>query len=173
MPSCMSKNLSVAFSSVVVWRLACTACRSFFDLLCELLFDFPLLLELIFICYWALHFFRPISWLPSFPAILLCHSCPNDSILLSIFRSTVYSFLQWFNMAIGFPTYRLLCPFVFSLGHPWPIWFLWASPSLLLTLHSHELLLTSLGFPDPITSFSSLGFMGLLLTPYFLCLHYF
>ena len=28
-------------------------------------------------------------------------------------------------------------------------------------------------FPDPITLFSSLGFMGLPLTPYFLCLHYF
>ena len=28
-------------------------------------------------------------------------------------------------------------------------------------------------FPDPITSFLSLGFIGLPLTPYFLCLHYF
>ena len=63
--------------------------------------------------------------------------------------------------------------FVFSLGHPWPICFIWASSSLLLTLHSHELLLTSLGFLGPITSFSSSGFMGLPLTPYFLCLHYF
>ena len=64
-------------------------------------------------------------------------------------------------------------PFVFSLGHPWPVCFLWASSSLLLTLHSHGLLLTLLDFLDPITSFSSLGFMGLSLTPYFLCLHYF
>ena len=76
-------------------------------------------------------------------------------------------------MAIGFHTYRLLCPFCFSLGHPWFICFLWASSSILLTLHSHGLLLTSLGFPSPITSFSSLGFMSLPLTPYFLCLHYF
>ena len=75
-------------------------------------------------------------------------------------------------MTIGFPTYGLLCPFCFSIGHPWPICFLWASLSLLLTLHSHGLLLTSLGFLGPITSFSSLGFMGLSLTPYFLCLHY-
>ena len=64
-------------------------------------------------------------------------------------------------------------PFVFSLGHPWPVCFLWASSSLLLTLHSHGLLLTSLDFPSPITSFSSLGFMSLQLTLYFLCLHYF
>ena len=76
-------------------------------------------------------------------------------------------------MAIGFPTYRLLFPFCFSLGHPWPIYFLWASLALLLILHSHGFLLTSLSFPDPITLFSSLGFMGLPLTPYFLRLHYF
>ena len=76
-------------------------------------------------------------------------------------------------MAIGSPTYELLCPFCFSFGHPWPICFLWASFALLLTLHSHGFLLTSLGFPDPITLFSSLRFMGLLLTLYFLCLQYF
>ena len=64
-------------------------------------------------------------------------------------------------------------PFVFSLRHHWPVCFLWASSSLLLTLYSHELLLTSLGFLGPITSFSSLGFMSLTLTPYFLSLHYF
>ena len=61
-------------------------------------------------------------------------------------------------------------PFFFSLGHHWPICFLWASLTLLLTLHSHELLLTSLGFPGPITSFSSLGFIGLPLTPFFVCI---
>ena len=76
-------------------------------------------------------------------------------------------------MAIGFPTHGLLCPFCFSFGHPWPICFLWASLALLLTMHSHGLLLISLDFPDLITLFSSLGFMGLSLTPYFLCLHYF
>ena len=76
-------------------------------------------------------------------------------------------------MTIGFPTYGLLCPFCFFLGHPWPIYFLWASLTPLLILHSDGLLLTSLGFPNPITSFSSLRFMGLPLTPYFLSLHYF
>ena len=39
---CMSKNLPVALSSAMVWRLAYIACRSFFDRLYELLFDFPL-----------------------------------------------------------------------------------------------------------------------------------
>ena len=76
-------------------------------------------------------------------------------------------------MAIGFPSHVLLCPFCPSLGHSWPTCFLWASLTLLLTLHSHGLLLTSLSFPGLTTLFSSLGFMGLSLTPYFLCLHYF
>ena len=76
-------------------------------------------------------------------------------------------------MTIGSPTYGLLYPFCLPLEHPWPTCFLWISLALLLTLHSHELLLTSLGFPGLITLFSSLGFMGLPLTPYFLCLHYF
>ena len=48
-----------------------------------------------------------------------------------------------------------------------------ASSALLLTLYSHGFLLTSLGFPDPITSYSSLGFMGLPSIPYSLCLHCF
>ena len=39
--------------------------------------------------------------------------------------------------------------------------------------HYHGLLLTSLGFPGPITLFSSLGLMSLPSTPYFLCFHYF
>ena len=76
-------------------------------------------------------------------------------------------------MVIDSPTNWLSCPFCLSLGHPWLIYFLWASLTLLLTLHSHGLLLTSLGFLDPITLFSSLGFMGLPLILYFLCLHYF
>ena len=77
-------------------------------------------------------------------------------------------------MTIGFPIYGLLCPFCFFLfGHPWLVCFLWVSSSLLLTLHSHGLFLTSLDFLGPITSFSSLGFIGLPLTSYFLCMHYF
>ena len=62
---------------------------------------------------------------------------------------------------------------LFSLRHPWPVCLPWASLAFLLTLYSHGLLLTSLGFPGPITSYSSLGFMGLPSIPYFLCLHCF
>ena len=61
----------------------------------------------------------------------------------------------------------------FSLGQPWPICLPWASSALLLTLYSHGLLMTSLGFLGPITSYSSLGFMGLPSIPYSLCLQCF
>ena len=76
-------------------------------------------------------------------------------------------------MTIGFFTYEFLCPFCLFLRHSWPICFIWVSLVLLLTLHSHEFLLTSLGFLGPITLFSSLRFIGLPLTLYFLCLHHF
>ena len=112
--SCMS-NLLAAFSSVVVWRLVCIACRSFFDLLCELLFDFPLPLGLIFIYRCALYSLRPISWLPSFPVILLCHFCHNDSILLGLFGLALLGPLVFLLMGSCVPFA------LFSLGHPWPV----------------------------------------------------
>ena len=62
---------------------------------------------------------------------------------------------------------------LFSLGHPWPICLPWDFSAFLLTLYSHGLLLTSLDFLDPITLYSSLGFMGLPSIPYSLCLHCF
>ena len=42
LPSICVQNLSAALLFAMVWRLACTVCRSFSDLLYELLFDFPL-----------------------------------------------------------------------------------------------------------------------------------
>ena len=39
---CMSKNLPATLLFAMVWRLACITCCLFFNLLCELLFDFPL-----------------------------------------------------------------------------------------------------------------------------------
>ena len=41
-PSICVQSLPTAHSSAVVWRLACTVYRLFFDILCELLFYFPL-----------------------------------------------------------------------------------------------------------------------------------
>ena len=84
-------------------------------------------------------------------------------------------FPQWLSIAIGFLLPYMWAPVshLFSLSHPWPICFSWDSLVLFLTLYSHELLLTSLGFPNPITLSLSLGFMGLPSTPFFLYLHYF
>ena len=62
---------------------------------------------------------------------------------------------------------------LFSFGHPQPICLPWASSAFFLTLYFHGLLLTSLGFLGPITSYSSLGFMGLPSIPYSLYLHFF
>ena len=62
---------------------------------------------------------------------------------------------------------------LFSLGYPWLICLPWTSSAFLLTLYSHGFLLTSLGSPDPITSYSSLGFIGLPSIPYSLYLHCF
>ena len=50
---------------------------------------------------------------------------------------------------------------LFSLGHPGPVCFPWASSALFLTSHHHELLLNSLGFPSPILLFLILGVHGL------------
>ena len=52
-----------------------------------------------------------------------------------------------------------------SLGSFRPVCFPWASLAHFLTLHSHELLLTLLGFPDPITLFFILGAHGLSTNP--------
>ena len=100
------------------------------------------------------------------PAVLAYSSCRNDSILLGPFLGRpFYSFSQWPTIGtVLFPfIHGLLCPFVF---------FFWASTAHLLILLGFlglfanstlpwALLLTSLGFPGPITLSLSLGFMGL------------
>ena len=114
----------------------------------------------------------------SFGLFLDCpHFLPYYSVVFAVMTQSCWAFLGLpFTLspnALTWPLVFLLMvsyvPFVFSLGHPWPVCFLWAFSSILLILHSHGLSLTSLDFPNPITSFSSLGFMGLSLTPYFLC----
>ena len=67
----------------------------------------------------------------------------------------------------------LLCPISFLFRHPWPICFPWAAMAHFLILHSHGLLLTLLGFPNPITLSFILGAHGLsinLLLFYFITL---
>ena len=128
---------------------------------------------------------------PSFPRLILCslrglvsiflsyHSAIStvmlfDSILLGLFRSAVYFppsdsvyslglFLTLFASSyVPFSSWASLAHLLFlDFLNPFPI------------LLSHGLLLTLLGFLDPITLYFILGLMGLPLAPYFLCLHYF
>ena len=105
-----------------------------------------------FIWYWALHFFQPISWLPSCPAILLYHSCCNNLILPGLFRPAVSHFpngLTWpwifllmgscvpfvfpcasstHLLALGFLSHfpNFVFPWAFTsfIGLPWPNYFI-------------------------------------------------
>ena len=78
-------------------------------------------------------------------------------------------FPQWLSMVIwAFWLRCLQAPMShFPFGHPWPIYFSWAFLALFLTLHSHELLLTLLGFPYLITLSLILGVHGLVINPLF------
>ena len=97
-------------------------------------------------------------WFSLLPAALARNSCRNDSILLDPFLGRpFYSFSQWpitGTVLFLFFTHGLLCPlvFFFLLGIHGPF----ANPTL-----PWALLLTSLGFPGPITLSLFLGFMSL------------
>ena len=54
---------------------------------------------------------------------------------------------------------------LFSLRHPGPVCFPWASSAIFLTSHHHGLSLNSLGFPGPITLFLILGVHGFAINP--------
>ena len=116
----------------------------FFNLLCELLFDFLHLSGAGLYLMMGLTFLWPIPWFPLFLAMSFCYSCCNNLILLGLFWASRLFLLSvaWHGHCFAF-TYGLLCPF----GHPWPVCFLWASLALLLILHSHGLFTNFIGLP--------------------------
>ena len=75
-----------------------------------------------------------------------------------------FTYVTW-----GFldPWHCLWTPLVhfFLLGYPWPICFPWVSSAHFLIIHSHELLLTLLGFSGPITISFILGAHELSINP--------
>ena len=87
--------------------------------------------------------------------------------LLGLFGSVAYSSLNDSVWSLGFLLNYLQAPVshLFPLGHPWPICFPWASLALFLTLHSHRLLLTPLGFSALITLSFILEVHGLAINP--------
>ena len=72
-----------------------------------------------------------------------------DLSLLGLFGPAAYSSLNDSIWSFGLCITLLVGSFVplFPFGHPWPTSFPWP---FFLTLRSHGLLLTLLGFPDPI-----------------------
>ena len=99
-------------------------------------------------------------WFSLLPATLTCNSCRNDSILLDPFLGRPFiPFLSGLSQAL----------FCFYSWAPMSLWVsLWASTARLLILLGFlslfanstlpwALLLTSLGFPSPITLSLSLG----------------
>ena len=127
-------------------------------------------------------FFAPsvvlLSFLPYhsvIPAMILFNPCllglfgPN-AILLSM---TQYGYWIYTHATLSFLNllHCLCAPLshVFLLEHPWPICFPWPSLAHFLTLHSHGLLLTLLGFPDPIMLFFILRAHGLSTNPLLSC----
>ena len=102
-----------------------------------------------------------------FSAIPFCCSCHGIIWPVPIRHLWFYClfFSQWLNMVIGFILmlfWAFLGPFhcswallshFFPLEHPWAICFPWASLAHFLVMHTYGLLLTPLGFPDPIFLF--------------------
>ena len=126
--------------------------------------------------------FAPFVGLPVF---LPCHfvipvAALFDPCLLGLFRPYCILFSQLVTMTqyghwvythatLGFldPLHYLWAPLAhfFLLRHPWPICFPWAFSVHFLILHSHELLITLLGFPSPITTSFILEVYGLSTNP--------
>ena len=136
--------------------LACIVCRSF---LIIFWFSFPLWLALLRdwallddgLCFSLAHHFSCYPLLPYYsiiPAVKLF-----ASILLGLFGLAVYSSPNGSVRPLVLLLHHWQAPMfhLFSLKRPKPVCFPWTSPTLFLTLHSHGLLLNSLGFPDPIT----------------------
>ena len=156
----LSKRLPAAHASAVTWRLS--FCVS--GPLCGLSFGPSLQSETGLRMMMGFIFLVPSFCFSLLPAVLAYSSCCNDSILLGPFLGLpFYFFSQWPTIGTVLFIHGLLCPFVF---------FFWASTAHLLILLGFldpfanstlpwALLLTSLGFPGPITLSLSLGFMGL------------
>ena len=150
--------------------LACTVCHLFFTVFW---FPFPLWLALprdwalldSGLCFPSAHPFSYYHLLPYHSIIPTAKLFA--SILLGLFRPAVYFSLNDPVRPLIFLLHHWWVPVshLFSLGRPWPICIPWASLALFLTLHSHGLLLSSLGFPSPITLSLILGAHGLAINP--------
>ena len=172
------QNLPTAHAFAVVWRLVCTFCHP--SLTSYGMSHFlashslkPTPFEAGFLLGRGLFLLQPTLLLFSaifvFPVVLLCYSCygviwPKPAGPL---WACCLFFPQWLSMVIWAFCLRCLWALVshFLFGHPWPIYFPQAFLTIFLTLHSHRLLLTPLGFPSLITLSLILGAHGLAINP--------
>ena len=150
----LSKSLPAAHVSAATWRFSVCVpwpfMRAFFC-------SFALIKS------WAsydngLYIYLAHFWFSLLPATLICYSCRNDLILLDLFldwpfipflsglSQALFCFYSWAPMSLWASTVRLLILLCFLS--------LFANSTL-----PWVLLLTSLGFPGPITLSLSLGFM--------------
>ena len=146
--------------------LVCTVCHPFLTIFW---FPFPLWLALPRdwtlldggLCFSLAH---PLSY---YPLLLYYSIIPAVklfvSILLGLFGPAIYSSPNGPVRLLILLLHHWWAPVshLFSLRRPEPVCFPWASLAIFLTLHSHGLLLNSLGFLGPITLFLILGVHGL------------
>ena len=150
--------------------LACTVCRPFLTI-----FWFPFLLWLAPLKSWAL--LDGGLCLSSAYSFSYYHLLPYHSIipaaklfapiLLGFFGPAIYSSPNGpiRPLVLLLHYWRAPVSHLFYLRCPWPICLPWVSLAPFLTLYSHGLLLSSLGFPKPITLFLILGIHGLAINP--------
>ena len=172
------QNLLAAHAFAMVWRLVCTFCRpssvsygvNHFlasHSLKPTPFGVGFLLGCGIFLFWAT--FLLFSIVFAFLVVSLCYSyCgviwPKPAGHL---WACCLFFPQWLSMVIW--AFWLRCLWApmshYPFRHPWPIYFPWVFFILFLTLHSHRVLLTPLGFPDPITLSLILGAHGFAINP--------
>ena len=139
--------------------LVCTVCHPFFTIF---LFPFPLWLALprdwalldSGLCFSSTHPFSCYHPLPYHSII------PAAKLFASILLFILLPMVLVRSLVLLLLHLQASMSHLFSLGHPEPICFPWASSALFLTLHSHGLLLNSLGFLGPITLSLVLGVHG-------------
>ena len=170
------QNLLAAHAFAVVWRLICTFCHpslTSYDV--SYFYDFSFFMAcslqgLDFAWLWALllstYSFAPfcslatISCYTTLSFLLWCYL----GLLLILLSMTQYDHWVFYYIACG-----LLCPIYFSLGHPLPICFPWAS-SAIFSNSAFSWVFTNffgfpLGFPSPITLSFILGAHELSISP--------
>ena len=168
--------LPVAHAFAVIWMFVCTVCRpsltsygvSYFS-------NFPFFYGVLHL--WAglypmvgFSLFQPTLLILSAVLLFLLPFLLWCCLTLAYWASLgllliLLSMIQYGHLGFALHCLWVLLSHLFPSGHPWPIYFFWASLALFLTLCSYGFLLTPLGFLSPITLSFILGAYGLAINP--------